>query len=320
LQTLLRMKVSVILPNYNHAPYLNQRIDSILNQTYKDFEITILDDCSADNSKNVIEQYRPNPKVVEIHYNETNSGSTFKQWNKGISKATGDLIWIAESDDWCKNNFLEIMVNAFIENKNCVVAYAQSYCIDEQGKIRWQSEHNKIAEYVNGDVFFKERLAFGCTIFNASMAVFKREYALQIPAAFTSFKLCGDWLFWICMSSFGDVFISGQLLNYFRKHDGNVSNSVYASGYNFIEELKVIELVRNDNRATPSLMNKVIYNKYNNYLYKKSRFNENDIKNIEQAFYNLYGSKYAFMMMVFSMRAKAKMRKVFIRLKMLFQK
>jgi len=122
------------------------------------------------------------------------------------------------------------------------------------------------------------------------------------------------------MSSFGDVFISGQLLNYFRKHDGNVSNSVYASGYNFIEELKVIELVRNDNRATPSLMNKVIYNKYNNYLYKKSRFNENDIKNIEQAFYNLYGSKYAFMMMVFSMRAKAKMRKVFIRLKMLFQK
>ena len=49
--------VSVIIPNYNHAPYLKERIDSVLNQTYQDFEVIILDDCSPDNSVEVIEQY-----------------------------------------------------------------------------------------------------------------------------------------------------------------------------------------------------------------------------------------------------------------------
>ena len=55
--------VSVIIPNYNHAPYLKERIDSVLNQTYQDFEVIILDDCSPDNSVEVIEQYRSNPHV-----------------------------------------------------------------------------------------------------------------------------------------------------------------------------------------------------------------------------------------------------------------
>ena len=314
------MKVSVILPNYNHAQFLKQRIESILYQTFQDFELMIFDDASTDNSKAVIEQYKAHPKITEIIYNEINSGSTFKQWSKGIAKATGDLIWIAESDDWCENNFLETMVNAFIQNNNCAVAYAQSYCIDESGKVRWQSQHDKIAEYVSGNIFFKERLAFGCTIFNASMAVFKREFALQIPGVFTSFKLCGDWLFWINMSRFGDIFISGQRLNYFRKHDGNVSNGVYASGYNFIEELQVITLVKTESRATPELMNKVVYNKYNNYLYKKPRLSLGDIENINQAFYNLYGGRLSFILFIFSMRLKAKRKKAIIRFKMLFKK
>ena len=56
-------KVSVIIPNYNHAKYLKQRIDSVLNQTYQDFDVIILDDSSTDESKTIIEQYRDHPKV-----------------------------------------------------------------------------------------------------------------------------------------------------------------------------------------------------------------------------------------------------------------
>ena len=50
-------QVSVIVPNYNHAPYLRQRLDSIFNQNFQDFEVIILDDCSTDNSKEIIEEY-----------------------------------------------------------------------------------------------------------------------------------------------------------------------------------------------------------------------------------------------------------------------
>lgn len=104
--------ISVIIPNYNHAPYLKQRIDSVLNQTYTDMEVIILDDKSTDNSIEIIEQYRSHPKVVQIELNKQNSGTTFKQWQKGISLAKGEYIWIAESDDYADETFLEKVVGS----------------------------------------------------------------------------------------------------------------------------------------------------------------------------------------------------------------
>jgi glycosyltransferase involved in cell wall biosynthesis len=84
--------ISVIVPNYNHAKFLKERIDSILNQTIQDFELIILDDCSTDNSREIIESYRQLPNV-SIFYNSKNSGSPFKQWKKGINRAKGKYIW-----------------------------------------------------------------------------------------------------------------------------------------------------------------------------------------------------------------------------------
>lgn len=104
------MKVSVIVPSYNHAEYLRLRLDSILDQTYRDFEVIILDDCSSDDSRDVIESYRGNPAVSHIVYNQINSGSPFHQWKKGMQLACGELVWIAESDDCCETGLLERLV------------------------------------------------------------------------------------------------------------------------------------------------------------------------------------------------------------------
>ena len=99
--------VSVIIPSYNHEKFLKERIDSVLNQTFQDFELIILDDLSPDNSREIIESYRAHPKVSQIIYNEKNSGSTFFQWNKAVlSLAKGEFIWIAESDDVADPKFL----------------------------------------------------------------------------------------------------------------------------------------------------------------------------------------------------------------------
>src|SRR5476649_534842 len=108
--------VSVIVPNYNHARFLKERIDSVLNQTYRDFEVIILDDCSTDDSRSVIEEYRSNPKISNIILNEKNSGGTFNQWDKGIATAQGEYIWIAESDDYADVDFLNTLM-AIIEQK-----------------------------------------------------------------------------------------------------------------------------------------------------------------------------------------------------------
>ena len=100
-------KVSVIVPNYNYEQYLPERIDSILNQTYTDFELILLDDASTDGSATLIEKYKDNPHVSHVVINEENSGSPFRQWMKGIVLARGEWVWIAEADDLCEPAFLE---------------------------------------------------------------------------------------------------------------------------------------------------------------------------------------------------------------------
>lgn len=261
-------KVSVIIPNYNHAIFLKERIDSILNQTYQDFELIILDDCSTDNSIEVIEKYRSNPKLTEILYNEKNSGSTFKQWQKGFEIAKGEYIWIAESDDYCEPTFLDNLIKGF-DNQNCVLAYCQSLMF-RGNKIVWKLESNYLQSFVNGKEFVKDNMLEGNTIFNASMVVFKKSLLNKISPNYTKFTFCGDWLFWIEFAKLGDIYICGKYLNYFRKHDKDVSGKAYTSGLNFIEEIKLLEILKEENTINEDEFLKALKTKYSKFKSQKS--------------------------------------------------
>lgn len=125
----MSFKVSVIIPNYNHALFLTQRIQSVLNQSFQDFELILLDDCSTDNSQSIIAQYQHHPKVSHVVYNETNSGSPFKQWAKGVALAQGAYIWIAESDDFAEASFLERCVTQLDKYASVGLVYCDSNII-----------------------------------------------------------------------------------------------------------------------------------------------------------------------------------------------
>jgi glycosyltransferase involved in cell wall biosynthesis len=125
-------KVSVIVPNYNHAPFLRQRIDTVLTQTFQDFELILLDDCSIDDSRFILSSYVSDTRVLE--FNATNSGSTFKQWNKGVRLAHGQYIWIAESDDYADPHFLESFVAVLESKPEVVFASCRSWHVSTDGK------------------------------------------------------------------------------------------------------------------------------------------------------------------------------------------
>lgn len=231
-------KVSVILPNYNHAPYLKLRIDSILEQTYPNLELIILDDFSTDNSKDVIESYRNNPKVKLIDYNITNSGSTFIQWRKGIEIAEGDYIWIAESDDYADIHFLEKTV-AQLEECGASHCFSMSYYIDENNNITKEKEEviegQKTCNYQD---FTTNTMLYGCLIYNASMVIFRKEVVANLDwNLITSFKLCGDWYFWNMTILNGKSSVSEvkKPLNYHRRHSSNTSSRKEVEGYTFLE-------------------------------------------------------------------------------------
>ena len=106
--------VSVIVPNYNHAAYLPLRLESIFSQTYPNFEVILLDDASTDDSAQVLREFHQrHADKSTLLVNEENSGGVFHQWEKGLQLARGEIVWIAESDDWCTENFLETLVPYF---------------------------------------------------------------------------------------------------------------------------------------------------------------------------------------------------------------
>ena len=95
-------RVSVIVPSYNHARFLRQRIESILGQSFRDFELILLDDCSTDDSVSILREYESHARLSALVVNAQNSGSPMAQWKRGLDLAAGELIWIAESDDWAE--------------------------------------------------------------------------------------------------------------------------------------------------------------------------------------------------------------------------
>jgi glycosyltransferase involved in cell wall biosynthesis len=223
-------KVSVIIPNYNHAAYLKQRIDSVLNQTLQPAEIIILDDCSTDNSVEIIEEYVSQYPNICFKKNELNSGSTFAQWNKGVDLAKGDLVWIAESDDTAAPTFLQNIIPCF-NNNEVVLAYCQSYRMNKDNTItgNWKTHTDEFDESIfnndfvmNGKEYIERFLIHKNTIPNASAAVFKKNMYEKTGGAIPKVKNQSDWLVWLQLLCTGDVSFVSESLNNFRYHEESV--------------------------------------------------------------------------------------------------
>ena len=251
----MKSLVSVIIPNYNHARFLEERIQSVLNQTYQDFELIILDDCSPDDgaSKAIIEQYRNNPHVSHIVYNDMNSGSTFRQWRKGIELAQGEYVWIAESDDSCDNRLLETLVGA-IRGNNAVMAFCRSVRYDENGNgVHYDYQENLVGGFVlDGKDFIKEYLIEKNSVANASSVLFRKGAALVLDTQYTQIKAAGDWLFWILLAEKGQVCFINEELNYYRHHSTNVTKKSIQSGLDAKEGFVIYQYLVRDKLLTGS--------------------------------------------------------------------
>ncbi|MBF4492884.1 glycosyltransferase family 2 protein [Flavobacterium sp. MR2016-29] len=240
--------VSVIVPNYNHEKYLTERLNSVYNQTYHNFEVILLDDCSTDNSREILSHYAGNQKTAHCIFNKINTGNTFKQWNKGISLAKGDLIWIAESDDFCDNYFLEKLTIPF-QDSEIVLSYCQSNRVNEFGDVTgtWITHTDNLNETLflnnfsmNGNEFIRNYLIFKNVIPNASAVIFRKENAIQIGDLDLDpiLKTSGDWLFYVKLLANSKIAFNHEQLNSFRYH----SNSVISNFLKKDERSLIIEI------------------------------------------------------------------------------
>lgn len=232
--------VSIILPNYNHAKFLEDRIESILNQTNQDFELIILDDASSDSSSSVLKRYENHSKVTALILNEQNSGSTFIQWQKGLDLAKAEYVWIAESDDLAAPNFLEYHLSKLLANPKLGVSFSASVWIDENGNKIHEPGHETCFQK-KGSELLKNEFIKGNLIYNASSCVFKKSLVpWKTLSSISTYKYCGDWLFWVDLVKNTEVKRSSERLNSFRRHSNNVSFEAESKGLQFSEGLKVV--------------------------------------------------------------------------------
>jgi len=251
----LAPKVSVIIPNYNHARYLSQRLESVFSQTFQDFEVIFLDDCSTDESLSVLEEFAVDPRV-RVVLNQQNSGSPFKQWNKGFELARGEYIWIAESDDYADARLLESLVIALSENPKAGLAYCQSWVVGSgpeiaaktllevpyagfADKIRWESDFEN-----SGSEEITNYLIYNNTIPNASAVVFRASCLDDGLRAPEDMRLAGDWMFWVKILIKSDLIYIANPLNYFREaHPDSQREKTSLHGLELVEGLAVYSAV-----------------------------------------------------------------------------
>ncbi|MCI0736932.1 MAG: glycosyltransferase family 2 protein [Beijerinckiaceae bacterium] len=225
--------ISVIVPNYNHARFLDERFESIVQQRLKPGEIIFLDDGSDDDSLDVARTWQAkSPVPFVIVASPSNSGSPFTQWTRGIERATGNLVWIAESDDSSCPHFLEHMAVAFAD-PDVVLAYCDSEVAGPDGEVMSPtyrfytdtlSETKWLYGYVeHGAVELADALAIKNTIPNVSAVLFRRSALIECVSAAAGFRYCGDWAVYVACLGKGKIAFNPRALNKHRRPPGNLT-------------------------------------------------------------------------------------------------
>ena len=125
----MNKKISVIVAVYNTEKYLDRCIESLLNQTYKNIELVIVEDCSTDSSRKLLKKYKGN-KNIKVFYNRENRGLSYSR-NYGLKKSTGDFIGYIDSDDYVEPDYYEKLMSSIKDNKSDI-AICDIKLVDEQ--------------------------------------------------------------------------------------------------------------------------------------------------------------------------------------------
>lgn len=270
------LKVTAIVPNYNHAKYLPQRIESIINQTYPLIDIIILDDCSTDNSREIIEDYvQKHPGRVRSIFAAKNSGNVFRQWQSGHSQATGDIVWICESDDFCEPTFVERAIRAF-RDPSVMLSF---------GSVQYT---NTAGEFVEGLDDYREECEPGiwdrttvrpasewfCNSFgvknvipNVGGSLWRRFHIPEdIWIQASKFKIMGDWFLYSVVAGGGQIAYEPTAVSYFRIHPNNTSGKKAQSDPLYYEEyFRVMRLLKSKWPIPEETINRFLGEAYKNF-------------------------------------------------------
>ena len=207
-------RITIVMPAYNQAQYIGRAIDSLLAQTYKNFKLVIVDDCSTDNTVEVIQKYT-DPRIVFLQRGK--NGGTGAALNDGFEHAEGDYGTWFSSDNWAEPDYLLALKIALDRNQDKVLAYGNCNTLDLSGNLR---------PLYTGKEFDREKLYTECYLGICFL------FRLSIKAACGKYDLrpCEDYDMALKMVELGDFMLVPMNMGTWRDHKESVTHRVNMPG------------------------------------------------------------------------------------------
>lgn len=203
--------VTVYVTNFNYANYIKQSIESVLAQTYKNFELIIIDDGSTDNSREIINSY-VKKKNIRVIFQE-NKGLIASN-NIAVRAAQGKYIMRLDADDYLDENALLVLVNAIEKSDNLALVFPDYYYVDADGQVTGQERRHDF----QAQVTLLDQPAHGaCTLI-------RRNCLLEVGGYSPEFTCQDGWDLWLKLTENYSVGNVNLPLFYYRRHDTNLTN------------------------------------------------------------------------------------------------
>jgi len=277
--------VTVLMPVYNGEKYLAEAIESVLNQTFADFELLIIDDCSSDNSVEIIQSYNDNR--LKLIINEENIGQS-STMNKAIELAEGKYIARLDQDDLSYKNRLQVQLEK-ISDLNKTILGSWAYAINQKSDIIGCIQHPVKNESI------LDALSIGSPLSHSSIFADKKE--LLLLGGYTeNFKIAMDWDLWIKAAIKNYYFYNiPEYLIGLRQHTNQASKD--KKGKRILNR-ETLELLNKSKRLIKSKKNLKAYNGWKYYHETRFIFYNNKLfKSLYKFIYSLlnYQSLYEFL-------------------------
>ncbi|MCM3363556.1 glycosyltransferase family A protein [Niallia sp. MER TA 168] len=215
---MLKVDISIIMSVYNSEKYLKESINSILTQSYKNFEFIIINDGSIDNSINIINEFKDNR--IKLHDNKENKGLIYSL-NKGIELSKGRYIARFDSDDICAPNRLEEQIKYLEENKDIDIAASNAVLfLDGFPFIRKKVSFKQNYSVIKSELLFRNRILFHPSIMLRS-SVLKNDVKYRYN---NDHKMCEDFGLWQLLSMKHKIGIVQQPLIHYRISKSSITS------------------------------------------------------------------------------------------------
>lgn len=261
------MKISFVIPVYKVEAYLNQCVDSILNQTYRDIEVILVDDGSPDDCPQICDEYaKRDNRVIVIH--KSNGGLSDAR-NAGLKVAKGNYVVFVDSDDfWVDDNQLELLVHSVSEHQDCdFIGFNCSYYYPASGTYKaWLAYSDAISKPTSGNDILQILVKSGIVPMSACLKIMKRTFLIDNALYFKKGLLAEDipWFIDVLEKCNKCMYINQYIYAYRQNVVGSISSSGGERSFNNLfaivkEELDKVAAREFDEAAKRALYSFIAY-------------------------------------------------------------